>query len=181
MSTWIESERRAPCDETLSDVTSSTAPPPALPTPSASAPSAPPDLSELYKKNSISDIWEKWGRHIWGTGVPGIFYLPHNPQRPAHAAGVRHALQRLRARRHLSKNKRFKTIRTNVRGEKWAGKHGRENMGERHNGRGGVEWALVWRRSPAVASRAVSLRRHAAQSRPAEDKCRLLRNAYGQV
>ena len=24
------------------------------------------------KENSISDIWEKWGRHIWGKGVLGI-------------------------------------------------------------------------------------------------------------
>ena len=24
------------------------------------------------KKNLISDIWEKWGRHIWGKGVLGI-------------------------------------------------------------------------------------------------------------
>ena len=26
----------------------------------------------LKKKNSIADIWEKWGRHIWGKGVLGI-------------------------------------------------------------------------------------------------------------
>ena len=24
------------------------------------------------KKNSIADIWEEWGRHIWGKGVLGI-------------------------------------------------------------------------------------------------------------
>ena len=24
------------------------------------------------QQNSISDIWEKWGRHIWGKGVLGI-------------------------------------------------------------------------------------------------------------
>ena len=26
----------------------------------------------LDEKNSISGIWEKWGRHIWGKGVLGI-------------------------------------------------------------------------------------------------------------
>ena len=26
----------------------------------------------LKKTNLISDIWEKWGRHIWGKGVLGI-------------------------------------------------------------------------------------------------------------
>ena len=26
-------------------------------------------------KELISDIWEKWGRHIWGKGGFGIFYL----------------------------------------------------------------------------------------------------------
>ena len=24
------------------------------------------------KKNQISDIWEEWGRHVWGKGVLGI-------------------------------------------------------------------------------------------------------------
>ena len=26
----------------------------------------------LKKQNSISDIWEQWGRHIWGNWVLGI-------------------------------------------------------------------------------------------------------------
>ena len=30
-------------------------------------------LEHLQKKNSVSDIWEKWGRHIWGKGCVGDF------------------------------------------------------------------------------------------------------------
>ena len=29
-------------------------------------------ITKKKKQNSISDIWEKWGRHIWGKGVLGI-------------------------------------------------------------------------------------------------------------
>ena len=27
---------------------------------------------KIEKQDLISDIWEKWGRHIWGKGVLGI-------------------------------------------------------------------------------------------------------------
>ena len=31
-------------------------------------------LLKKEEQNLISDIWEKWGRHIWGKGVLGILF-----------------------------------------------------------------------------------------------------------